>query len=185
MKLSNKRGFTLIEVLVVVLIIGILAAVALPQYQKAVEKSKAAQGLSLLKSIAQAEESFYLIHGYYSYNIHNLDLDLSWSKQENWATNMTFSISNGEWAFHSNVYYDNVSVETITLGRLTGPWAGGGFVYILNHQKKGVPFKPGLYCAEHYSNGKVLKGDQGSYCQKLFNRPYTTTLFNDTRIYRM
>ena len=50
-----KKAFTLIELLVVVLIIGILSAIALPQYQKAVMKSRFAEAMTNLRAIAQAD----------------------------------------------------------------------------------------------------------------------------------
>ena len=58
-----KKGFTLIELLVVVLIIGILAAIAFPQYQKAVDKSRAAKIWPVLKTYMNAMDTCLLEKG--------------------------------------------------------------------------------------------------------------------------
>lgn len=55
----NSMGFTLIELLVVVLIIGILVAIALPQYQKAVQKARIAEALTILR---RAQDAFVLAY---------------------------------------------------------------------------------------------------------------------------
>ncbi len=63
-----SHGFTLIELLVVVLIIGILAAVAVPQYQKAVEKARAVQALTVMDSLQKAVDIYVLNNGLPSSN---------------------------------------------------------------------------------------------------------------------
>ena len=70
-------GFTLIELLVVVLIISILAAVAVPQYQKAVARAHAAEAVAVLKALADAQEVYYLAHGEYTNNLEDLDVSAS------------------------------------------------------------------------------------------------------------
>lgn len=62
--MQNKNsGFTLIELLVVVLIIGILAAVALPQYEKAVEKSRATEAITILNYMHKQAQLCALANG--------------------------------------------------------------------------------------------------------------------------
>lgn len=63
---GNKAGFTLIELLVAVLIIGILAAVALPQYELAVDKSRATEALTWVKHLKDAQELYRMSNGTYA-----------------------------------------------------------------------------------------------------------------------
>lgn len=70
------EGFTLVELLVVVLIVGILAAVALPQYEKAVAKSRAASILPLAKTVLNAQEAYFMAHGQYASSWDDLDVEM-------------------------------------------------------------------------------------------------------------
>ncbi len=75
-KKFTKKGFTLIEILVVVLIIGILAAIAVPQYQKATLKSRTIQARATLASLKEAQEAFYMTNMHYTTNIKELDINI-------------------------------------------------------------------------------------------------------------
>ncbi len=75
-----SRGFTLIELLVMVLIIGILTAIALPQYQIAVAKSRIVSLMPTVKSIALAQEEYYLANGTYTQNWDDLTLKVPGEK---------------------------------------------------------------------------------------------------------
>ncbi len=72
----KSRAFTLIELLVVVLIIGILAAVALPQYSKVVQRTRNVELKQLIRTVAEAEQVYYLANGKYAGNFNELDVDL-------------------------------------------------------------------------------------------------------------
>ena len=62
----------MIELLVVVLIIGILAAIAVPQYQKSVAKARFVQAETATKMIQEAQGLFYLANGKYAEDLDQL-----------------------------------------------------------------------------------------------------------------
>lgn len=77
---NTRRGFTLLELLVVVVIIAILAAIALPQYKKSVVKSKAAQMQNLLDTVVKASDLYHLQNGTYPKSLDDLDIEIDLTK---------------------------------------------------------------------------------------------------------
>ncbi len=72
-----KKGFTLIEMLIVVLIIGILVTLVFPQYMRSLEKSRYSEAAELLRSIYTAEQRYALEHSGYAEDFDDLYLDFS------------------------------------------------------------------------------------------------------------
>ena len=112
---ENIKGFTLIEVLVVVLIIGILAAIALPQYQKAVEKSHAAEALANIRTIVNNVELVVLERG---------EDGAPYTDHENWIT----SLNGGTWVgvdyVTDNFYYYLGDSAGVDVWRCAGKCTG-------------------------------------------------------------
>ena len=80
----SKAAFTLIELLVVVLIIGILAAIAVPQYQRAVEKSRMAEAVAIVRAIVNAQHVYYLANATYADTLAQLDIDVVGEEDNNY-----------------------------------------------------------------------------------------------------
>ena len=62
-KRTNQKGFTLIELMIVVAVIGVLSAIAIPQYQKYVAKAEVASALATLTGLKTNVEAATVENG--------------------------------------------------------------------------------------------------------------------------
>lgn len=116
-KRARTAGFTLIELLVAVLIIGILAAAALPQYEKAVVKARLAEVFVLAGSFREAQKMYYLANGAYALTFDDLGLTLPDGAQL--LTPKKVSIKTFSYSFESGSTVSNVP-DRVTVSHLPG-----------------------------------------------------------------
>lgn len=72
----QARGFTLIEMVIVTVIVGTLAAIAVTQYSGAIEQGRSAEARSVMSDIVAAERAYYVENNAYTTTItslHNYD----------------------------------------------------------------------------------------------------------------
>lgn len=81
---SRKSGFTLIELMIVVAIIGMLSAIALPSYLDSMQKSRRSDAQDALLEASQRMEVFYAKGA--SYTINLADINVSSSSDEGYYT---------------------------------------------------------------------------------------------------
>jgi len=67
--IKDEKGYSLVEVLVVVVIIGILAMLAIPRYMSMTDRAKAVEAQTMLNQVYTLQQAFFYMHSRYSDNL--------------------------------------------------------------------------------------------------------------------
>jgi type IV pilus assembly protein PilE len=81
-----KKGFTLLELIIVVIVIGILVSIALPKFITVTEKARAADAFAILGTMRSAQLRYYGQYGDYSADCTILDVTTTTSRYFNTPT---------------------------------------------------------------------------------------------------
>jgi type IV pilus assembly protein PilE len=110
----KRKGFTLVELLMVVIIIGILVTIAVPSYYKSIERSKGGKAKAALRTITNAQVQYRALNDTYTTTLADLaETDLPATLQGG---------DDGDWTYSCAAITDiTMDVET-TAERSAGPY---------------------------------------------------------------
>ena len=168
-----SKGFSLLEVLVVTLIIAVLASLAVSDYQKAIERSRASEAITLLTALYKAEKLYQLEHGKFANSLDSLKFSFRGThvtctqnnKSPCWGYYNTDAIQNKDWS----VELEKGKNPSIAVGRISGPYAGAGF-FIQLARADGVQYPlEKMACIENVKGKLKYKKKDGTYCIDLLD----------------
>src|SRR5947209_6186951 len=70
----SRKGFTLVELAVVIVVIGVLAAFGVPRFIKSVERTKASEAFAYLSAVRAAQERYHAHQGTYCSTMSDLEI---------------------------------------------------------------------------------------------------------------
>ncbi len=74
LKKQPRQAFTLVELAVLIMIVGVLAAFGVPRFIQSVERSKASEAFSYLAAVRSAQERFHARQGTFAGSLTDLDI---------------------------------------------------------------------------------------------------------------
>ncbi|MBO4707057.1 MAG: prepilin-type N-terminal cleavage/methylation domain-containing protein [Elusimicrobiaceae bacterium] len=114
----NKNGFTLMELLVVVIIIGGLAAMTYPAYRTSVEHARASEAVNMVATIQAAQQKHFINYDEYGDIFKDIN-DFVPSIEDFDDTRDSFSTDYFEYTL-GRTYYEKTCVEARRVGAATG-----------------------------------------------------------------
>jgi len=157
-KKGFRKGFTLVEMMIVVAIIAILAGVAIPRYTKYVRRSEAVEAIGFLKQIVDAESAYFSSHGKFYVEPSATDMN---------KTIQVLNLDNLTGKFEYGLQVGGTDGNTI-LVRANKP-GESNYVYM-------------FYPPENSGNGIIKQGGQNYEPDEWDNTAYTLNYVNKENI---
>jgi type IV pilus assembly protein PilE len=139
--MKNSRGFTLLEMLIIIIIVSILSIVGKGTYDIYVERSRITEAYTVVSTIINAQRDFHMVNGRFAKDLDELQLDIPGTEIEPYFANLkdVKGIKTKYFRYATKVdptdhtYYETALIEVGRMQKIGSLDTSTGVVYNLNY----------------------------------------------------